>query len=86
MQPVSFAAVRHVLFYEWDPIGISENAKLSDEYDRYIPDFVRLVNGGGTVEEISQHLAEVERLLFVATTPQRKIDVAESLHRLRSGH
>lgn len=86
MQPASFAAVRHVLFYEWDPISVSGNVALSDEYDRYIPELLAMVNEGRDARVIAQRLGEIERELFAETPAAFKDRVAASLLALRDGH
>jgi hypothetical protein len=85
-QPVSFEGVKQIFFFEWDPIRVSGNFKLSDEYDRFVPEFVHLVNQGGSLERIVERLADAERTLFAETTEKTRTQVAESLLRLREGH
>ncbi len=57
------AAIRTVLFREWDPIGVNNNPLLVDEYDSYIPSLYRILSGSRSAEELVNVLAEVERRL-----------------------
>lgn len=49
-----------VLYYHWDPIGVSEAPAARDEYDSYVPGVVSLVTRGATEEEIAAFLTEIE--------------------------
>jgi len=49
-----------VLYYHWDPIGVSEMPAARDEYDNYVPAIVSLVTRGATQEEITTHLTDIE--------------------------
>lgn len=86
MQPASFAAIRHILFYEWDPIGVSSNAALSDEYDRYVPELLAMVNENGDAPLIVQRLDAIEHELFAETPAALKERVAAALVALRCGY
>lgn len=52
--------IRDILFYEWDPIQVSPNEKLKDEYDTYIPDIIRILNQSTDQE---RKMKELEMLL-----------------------
>jgi len=39
------SAIREILFYDWDPINVSYNENLKDEYDSYIADVYRILTG-----------------------------------------
>jgi hypothetical protein len=57
-------ALRHycdeVLYYHWDPIGVSEAPAARDEYDSYVSGVVSLVTRGATEEEIVAFLTNIE--------------------------
>ncbi len=77
MQIVSFASVRSVLFYEWDPIGVNGNANLSDEYDAYVAEIASVVNDGSAAEAVADRLHEIELRLLAK---RRRITGTTSLH------
>jgi hypothetical protein len=86
MQIASYGAVRHILFHGWDPLGVGDNPKLSDEYDRYVPEIARMVNQGTSISLIAERLGEIEMALSAKTTADKRMQVASSLVSLRSGH
>lgn len=51
--------IHNVLLNDWDPLMINGYGP-SDEYDRYIPGIVRLLENHCTVEELEHHLAWIE--------------------------
>ena len=63
--------IRQILLAEWDPLNVAESPKLADEYDRYIPGVLALVNKGASVTEIQQFLRDVEVSFGLRPEPQR---------------
>ena len=64
--------IRLILLTVWDPINVGENPALADEYDRYIPDLVRLMNDGASAAEIEACLKRVEGDLGINTGAERR--------------
>ena len=54
-------SIRHVLFENWDPIGVNENPKLSDEYDSYVAPIYRLLTGSRSEDELVAYLRTLEQ-------------------------
>jgi hypothetical protein len=54
-------SIRQVLFGEWDPIGVNDNANLSDEYDSYITPVYRILTGSRSEEDLVALLEHTER-------------------------
>jgi hypothetical protein len=54
-------SIRQILFREWDPIGVSDNPKLSDEYDAYIAPVYRILVGKRSEEDLIAFLQKTER-------------------------
>jgi hypothetical protein len=54
------ARIRHILLKDWDPLRVSDNPYLHDEYDRYIADIAHLLDRHCTVGDMEQHLAWIE--------------------------
>jgi hypothetical protein len=46
--------IREIPLAEWDPLNVGDSPKLADEYDRYVPGVLALVNQGASVSEIEQ--------------------------------
>ena len=53
------ASIRKVLFYDWDPIGISD-VGIDDEYDSYIAPIYRILVGGRSEDDIIKRLVGFE--------------------------
>jgi len=86
MQVVTYGAVRDALFYSWDPIGVSHNENLHDEYDSYVPEILRMLNSGASSESIAERLADFERKLFCETSQEHRRRAAAVLIGLCRGH
>ena len=71
------AKIDHILFTEWDPIGVHSLAgyDCSAEYHRYLPSVVDLVWEGASFAEISDHLFDLEEYLMEASKVRRRCDV-----------
>ena len=54
--------LRQILFWRWDPIGISSAfPTTADEYDGYTAGVVLLLRSGASDQELADHLGFVER-------------------------
>lgn len=75
-------SIRHILFYDWDPIGVNDLAPI-DEYDSYIGEIYRLLAAGASQAEIVQHLSHIE-IVYVGsvTNLEHRKKVAEKLIKL----
>lgn len=54
-----YRAVDEVLYYVWDPIGVSGVPQARDEYHAYLPHVFALVRDGSDANEIAQYLSRV---------------------------
>jgi hypothetical protein len=77
-----FKHVKATLLKEWDPIDISDNPHLTDEYDSYVPEIVRLVTAGHSPQELADHLKYIEETLSVVPPEERRIRTAALLVKL----
>ncbi|NLD14055.1 MAG: hypothetical protein GX665_03040 [Gammaproteobacteria bacterium] len=48
--------ISEILYYLWDPIGISTANSPRDEYDGYVMEVFNVMYHGATHEELSNHL------------------------------
>ncbi len=54
-------SIRQILFYEWDPIGISKEVTWADdEYDSYIAPIYRILVGKRSEDDIVNRLYQIE--------------------------
>jgi hypothetical protein len=68
--------LRQVLFWRWDPIGISDEfPATADEYDSYAPGIAALLRLGVDEKALAEHLGFVERELM-ALPKQDRADTA----------
>ena len=51
--------ISEVLFYQWDPIGVSGMLNARDEYDMYVPLVVGKLTGGATQREVAALLDQI---------------------------
>jgi len=58
------AAIRKVLFEEWDPCSVNLNAECEDEYDDYLPAIHKLAKNGNSAAEIAAQLNFVENTMM----------------------
>jgi hypothetical protein len=68
-------AVQHLLFSEWDPIGVNDNELCRDEYDSYAPTICQWLRERVDEYKLANHLSQLQRV----TMGMSIID--EELHR-----
>jgi hypothetical protein len=62
--------VDEVLFYVWDPIGVSDEPYARGEYRSYVTSVLDHVENNKTVTEIADYLCEIESD-FMGLTPNK---------------
>jgi hypothetical protein len=77
--------IDEILWLDWDPIGVNDEAAARDEYHSYLPEVFRLVLEHAPVLEIATYLQSVanERMGF-GSTIREHMAVAEKIHQLES--
>jgi len=77
--------IRQILLTDWDPVGIRDNPKLSDEYDRYVSVVEEEIIRTDSVELVSELLKEIEtNQIGLETTDALRRATAIKLVALRS--
>jgi hypothetical protein len=74
--------LRQVLFWRWDPLGVSGYfPNTADEYDGYAPGVVALLRLGASDDVLAEHLSFVERetMGLLPRDPAGRTEVAELL-------
>ncbi len=56
-----YRRVDEVLFYLWDPIGVSEAPEARDEYYTYVPQVFSMVQSNTSANEIADYLQNIAR-------------------------
>ncbi|MDB5623285.1 MAG: hypothetical protein JWR39_1848 [Devosia sp.] len=77
-------SIRTLLLAEWDPIGVREEAAAQDEYDRYLPTILGLLQRHTSASVLAKYLGDVATMeMGLVGVEQRDRATAESLLRLR---
>jgi hypothetical protein len=69
------AAIRVLLFSEWDPCSVKLNAGCATEYDDYIPLIYGMAKKGESVVEIAARLNFIERSCM-SLAPRKELNRA----------
>lgn len=51
--------ISEVLYYVWDPIGVSQEPFARGEYEGYVQEILRLVEKNNEINEITMHLQNI---------------------------
>jgi len=76
--------IQTILLQNWDPIGVSNNPNLKDEYDGYIGQVIQILSKNASVEEIVNILIKFERDMGVCSELKVLYDVALKLKNVES--
>lgn len=68
--------LRSILLTEWDPLCVGDNPNLADEYDRYIPVLLSLLEQNAEQAAIARILQKIEQDEFGMQTPSLGIEKA----------
>jgi len=72
--------VDEVLFYLWDPIGISPEPNARAEYENYVPKIVGLIERGAKSQEIAAELKSIiSECMGLTPDEARCLSIAELL-------
>jgi len=72
--------IRQILFQDWDPLGVKDNQKLSDEYDSCIASVYRLLVERASARAIVNCLFRLEHDLGMpAKSKEHLLPVAHKL-------
>ena len=68
-----YKEIDEILFYKWDPIGISSEDWPRDEYHAYLPVVFSMVTKGQTSEDIANYLTYISTE-YMGLEPATDID------------
>ncbi len=71
--------VDEILYYVWDPIGVSNEPLARGEYDSYVPLVFKLVLENDNIEPISEHLANIATSQMGLPADRKRCDHAAKL-------
>ena len=73
-------AIAAILLRDWDPIGIQNEPMCQHEYYAYVGGVYHLLGGQATVEQVAEHLGNVESAqIGTQTTTEHRLAVARKL-------
>lgn len=72
-----YRRIDEILYYKWDPVGVSDSAWARDEYQSYLPVIFKQAMGGCSSLEIAKQLSEFTEYIGMPATPDQQAEVAE---------
>ena len=72
-----YRRIDEILFYKWDPIGVSDSAWARDEYQSYLPTVFKQAMDNSTALEIATQLSEYTEYIGMPATVEQELEVAE---------
>lgn len=76
-------AIKKLLHYDWDPIGVAGIEEAIDEYDSYAVQVYSKLKAGKSVDEVAAYLAYVvTKLIGLDANPARERSVANAAAKL----
>jgi hypothetical protein len=74
--------VSEVLYYQWDPIGVSESPGTRNEYEEYVPQVLAILQRGNTPQELAAFLSGIRcRGMGLEPDPDSDQNTSERLYR-----
>ena len=72
-----YKRIDEILFYKWDPIGISDSDWARDEYQSYLPKVFSLAIGFETPEKIAEYLTTISSgYMGLGAQPEHDLKIA----------
>jgi hypothetical protein len=81
-----YKRIDEVLFYKWDPIGISDSDWARDEYQSYLPQVFKLALENNSPEPIANYLTVVTtENMGLSEAKQHDLNIAKLIIELKEG-
>jgi hypothetical protein len=76
--------VKHILFYDWDPIGINDLPEAQGEYDSYVPRICEMLREGCSFDDLYRYLRWIEfEHMGLDEDKENTSEIAKKLTRLQ---
>lgn len=81
-----YKRIDEVLFYKWDPIGISDGDWARDEYQSYLPQVFKLALENNDPEPIANYLSVIAtENMGLSEAKQHDIKIAKLILEIKEG-
>lgn len=81
-----YRRVDEILYYKWDPIGVSESDWARDEYQSYLPRVFALALEGASSESIANYLGVVStESMGLSPAPEHDLKIAQQIIEVKEG-
>ena len=81
-----YKRIDEVLFYKWDPIGISDGNWARDEYQSYLPQVFKLTLANNNPEPIANYLTVITtENMGLSEEKQHDIKIAKLILEIKEG-
>ncbi len=71
--------VDEVLYYIWDPIGVSDEPSARSEYESYVPKILQIVEENCDFQPISAYLADIISANMGLTPDKKRCDLTAEI-------
>ncbi|HDS85026.1 MAG TPA: hypothetical protein ENN97_07530 [Phycisphaerales bacterium] len=68
-----YKRVDEVLYYVWDPIGVSDSPEARDEYCSYVSKVFSLLSQNADSERIEEHLIDIEKYTMGLISSKKRV-------------
>lgn len=76
-------SIRALLLEQWDPVGVRNEPTAQDEYDRYLPALLGLLESRASSDDVARYLGDIVDLeMELVTVAERDKAVADALLQL----
>ncbi|HAT8493267.1 hypothetical protein HKA89_03030 [Vibrio parahaemolyticus] len=72
-----YKRIDEILYYKWDPIGVSDSDWARDEYQPYLPQLFSLVMQSQSPQEICKYLTESTQYMGLQLSRDHDLAVAK---------
>ncbi len=81
-----YKRIDEILFYKWDPIGISDSDWARDEYQSYLPKVFEYAMGSDSPEPIANFLGVVTTdSMGLSAEPEHDMKIAKTIIEVKEG-
>ena len=81
-----YKRIDEVLFYKWDPIGVSDGDWARDEYQSYLPQVFKLVLENDSPERSAEYLTIVAtESMGLSATKESDLKIAKLILEIKDG-